>query len=187
MGNTANYSWPYPASTDVPDVPADMKDLADAADASVKTLDDTVTANAALPTFIDYTPTWFTSGTQPSIGNGILRGRWGRVGNMLFLRIQMKIGSTTNLGTNGWNFGLPAGLTGYADADFSPRPPAVGQAISRDESANAYFTAVAFVNLDGLSVGLVGTTTSGPTYSSTVPIAWASTDQMALDAQIELT
>lgn len=186
MGNTLNYNWPYPASGDVPDVPADIKDLADAADASLKTLDNTVAANAALPTFQDYTPTWFTSGTAPSVGNGILRGRWGRIGDLLLLRIQLRLGSTTSAGTMGWNFGLPPGLTGYADGSFSPWPPAVGQAISRDVSASQYFAGAVFMNVDGASVGLVTTTTSGNPYSNNVPVTWATGDQMSLDCQIEL-
>lgn len=186
MGNTANYSWPYPDSGDVPDVPAKMKDLADDADATVKSLSDTVTANATLPVFQDYTPSWFTTGTQPSVGNGILRGRWGQVGNMLFLRLILRLGSTTSAGTMGWNFGLPAGLTGYADSDFSPWPPAVGQALSRDTSATQYFSAVVFLNFTGTSIGLVGTTTSGNPYSNNVPVTWATGDQMSLDCQIEL-
>lgn len=42
MGTTANYAWPYPAATDAPNVPIDMKDLADAVDLTVDTIDDRV-------------------------------------------------------------------------------------------------------------------------------------------------
>jgi len=39
MGSTPNYSWPYPALTDPPNVPQHMQSLADAADTTVKGID----------------------------------------------------------------------------------------------------------------------------------------------------
>lgn len=49
MLSTPNYTWPYPESTDTPDVPRDVKNLALAADASLAT----VAAVAAVGTAID--------------------------------------------------------------------------------------------------------------------------------------
>lgn len=54
-----------------------------------------------------YTPTWSSSGTQPSIGNGSLIGRYVRQGKMCSVRIALKGGSTTTVGTGGYSFALP--------------------------------------------------------------------------------
>lgn len=63
-----------------------------------------------------YTPTWTGSGSNPSIGNGGLGGRYWLVGKILFLRIQLTVGSTTAFGTGQWSFGLPVGI----NADVAP-------------------------------------------------------------------
>jgi hypothetical protein len=47
-----------------------------------------------------YTPTWSsTSGTPPSLGNGVITGDYTRIGNTVNLRINLVIGSTTTTGT----------------------------------------------------------------------------------------
>lgn len=61
-------------------------------------------ANAAWTT---YTPTWTSTGTAPSLGNGVLVGRHKKVGSRLDVVINLTIGSTTTAGTLLWMFGLP--------------------------------------------------------------------------------
>ncbi|WP_426568946.1 hypothetical protein [Streptomyces canus] len=65
-----------------------------------------------VPTWTDYTPKWGAeTGTQPSVGNGVLAGSYVKTGTLVHVRIYLKIGSTTNLSAqaaNGnWNFSLP--------------------------------------------------------------------------------
>jgi hypothetical protein len=58
-----------------------------------------------------YTPTWTTSGSAPSIGNGSLVGRYRIVGKKMDIWIQLTWGSTTNGGTGDFTFTLPSGVT----------------------------------------------------------------------------
>ncbi|MFF3333249.1 hypothetical protein ACFYWX_27475 [Streptomyces sp. NPDC002888] len=60
----------------------------------------------------DYTPVWrCENGAAPAIGNGTLAGSYVKTGNVVQVRIYLKIGSTTNLSAqdaNGdWTFSLP--------------------------------------------------------------------------------
>lgn len=63
MGNTVVYGWPYPASTDVPDVPADIKDLAEAVEA---TLTPVTPVTAKFATGVTVTAAQAASGTTTS-------------------------------------------------------------------------------------------------------------------------
>lgn len=117
----------------------------------------------------DYTPTWVTSGTQPSIGNGTLKGRWTRVGGLIHLRISMVAGTTTTFGTNAWSFGLP--VTAAADSAFNPWPIWDGSFRMRDVSAFNYYSATAVVNADG---GGVGGVYSNGQVAGNAPFTWSN-------------
>lgn len=54
-----------------------------------------------------WTPTWYGSSVNPSIGNGTLSGRYVRIGRTIHATLLLKIGSTTTLGTGDWIFTLP--------------------------------------------------------------------------------
>jgi len=54
-----------------------------------------------------YTPTWTSSATAPSLGNGTLQGLYLQVGKNVHVLINFKAGSTTTFGTGTWNFSLP--------------------------------------------------------------------------------
>jgi hypothetical protein len=56
-----------------------------------------------------YVPTWTTSGTQPSIGNGALAGKYKAIGKTIHFMIGIKGGTTTTWGgaAQQWNMGLP--------------------------------------------------------------------------------
>lgn len=64
-------------------------------------------AAALDPGWVAYTPTWRTSGTQPTLGDGTLVGRACKVGRVCHFRMALRLGSTTNPGTGGWTFDLP--------------------------------------------------------------------------------
>lgn len=60
-----------------------------------------------------YTPTWDSFGAPtPTLGNGTLTGRFRRLGTVIQVQVTLVIGSTTTLGTGGWVFYLPSGVTG---------------------------------------------------------------------------
>ena len=55
-----------------------------------------------------YTPSWASTGTTPTIGNGSITGKWIRINPFTVLwKIKLTWGSTTNGGTGVWLFGAP--------------------------------------------------------------------------------
>ena len=63
-----------------------------------------------------YTPTWgVVSGTAPVLGNGTLTGAFTRVGDLVYFRVQLQIGSTTTTGSGAYTFSLPVAMTGAAN------------------------------------------------------------------------
>ena len=57
--------------------------------------------------WISYTPTWTSQGTQPSINNGTISGAYKVIGKVCFYRGKLLMGSTTSKGTGGWFISLP--------------------------------------------------------------------------------
>lgn len=58
-------------------------------------------------TNVSYTPTWTSSGTAPSLGNGSIIGSYDRNGKDIHAYGQIGIGSTTTFGTGIYRFSLP--------------------------------------------------------------------------------
>lgn len=55
-----------------------------------------------------YTPAWTAiSGTQPTLGNGTLLGRYQQLGKTIHVFMQLILGSTSTLGTAQWQLALP--------------------------------------------------------------------------------
>ncbi len=105
-----------------------------------------------------YTPVWQGTTTNPAIGNGLLYGRYARVGTTVFYNITMVAGSTTTFGTGAWVFTLPI------------------------PSSTDVFLGSAVANLDtgvsaagGSSSSLI-ITSLGVAWDVTNPIAWGSGD-----------
>lgn len=65
-----------------------------------------------------WTPTWTSSGSAPSIGNGTLTGKYQVIGKMCFFRIKFVGGAGTTWGTGNYFITLPvAGYSGIAAND----------------------------------------------------------------------
>lgn len=58
-----------------------------------------------------YTPSWTSSGSAPSLGNGTSVGGYRREGTTLHTRGQLNVGSTSTVGTGEIRLSLPSGLT----------------------------------------------------------------------------
>lgn len=77
---------------------------------SVNDIIDNTTASGATSVYTqgrNFTPVWTAATTNPSLGDGVLRGFYTRSGNIVHLSINLTIGSTTTLGTGTWRFSLP--------------------------------------------------------------------------------
>ncbi|MEU2143627.1 hypothetical protein ABZ741_04850 [Streptomyces globisporus] len=63
--------------------------------------------NSMFDAWTSYTPTWTSSGTNPSLGNGSITGRYMKVGRTCTASILLTTGSTTTYGSGTYLFGLP--------------------------------------------------------------------------------
>jgi hypothetical protein len=54
-----------------------------------------------------YTPTWTGSGSNPSLGNGTLVGKYSKIGRQVTIHINLIPGNTTTFGSGNYNFLLP--------------------------------------------------------------------------------
>jgi hypothetical protein len=64
--------------------------------------------DTALGTTAAYTPTWGSTGTANTLGNGTLTGTWHQFGRLVFYTITLTWGNSTSSGTGVWTFTLPA-------------------------------------------------------------------------------
>lgn len=58
-------------------------------------------------TWASFTPTWTGSGSNPSLGNGTLVGRYSKIGRLVTVHINLIPGSTTTYGSGNYNWALP--------------------------------------------------------------------------------
>lgn len=65
------------------------------------------TATTAGTGWQTYTPLWTASGTDPTLGNGTLVGRYMKVGRVVVCHINLIIGSATSLGSGSYSFTIP--------------------------------------------------------------------------------
>lgn len=118
---------------------------------------------------IAYTPTW--AGGAPTIGNGILSGRYYLRGHAVSFTILWNAGGTTTFGAGLWSFGLP---TPYA-ADlqstytFSVR--------GRLAAAGPHRNGTALNDTSNTTFNIVGDNV-GAGWGAAVPAAWANGDQI---------
>ena len=127
-------------------------------------------------TWDTYTPTW-TGTSNPSIGNGVLTGRYLRLGKTIICTIVMQMGSTTTYGSGTWTITLPVASVWASQTDVS-----MGSAHLFDTSATARKTGQVF-NVGQSTVRIV--TDSATLVGTAVPWTWATGDVLSLDLVYE--
>lgn len=122
---------------------------------------------------ISYTPTWFGSVSNPSLGNGTLAAQYTRIGRVVYGYIGITMGSTTTYGSGYWKFSYPVANLGYE----------MGACYCFDTSAGAEYGG-------GQAAGLSSTefafrvSNNGSTFSaltSAHPFAWANGDSLNIN------
>jgi len=128
-----------------------------------------------------FTPTWTSTGTQPSLGNGTLTGRYQRIGNTFHFRIELVAGSTTTYGTGTWTFSLP-----FTPTSQGNRVPFPGLAF--DVSAGALYSVFGqwVSGASILAFSQVGATGQIGGLGPTAPFTWANTDRLTICGTCEL-
>lgn len=86
-----------------PDIIADVRDLRRRLEILERVGNPAIDTGAWTP----YTPTWTSTGTLPVLGNGILAGRYTRIGRTIHGTIYTAMGSTTTFGTGNYFWTLP--------------------------------------------------------------------------------
>jgi hypothetical protein len=88
----------------------------------------------SLSSWIPYTPSWFSDGTQPAINNGTLTGRYAQDGKLFTVDIVLTAGTTTTFGTGTLNtWSTPSTLLGAVN--YGP----LGRATLFDSSAGQIY------------------------------------------------
>lgn len=125
-----------------------------------------------------YTPSWTGSGSNPSIGNGIILGRWKYIDNKTALiRIYIELGSTTTVGSGNYSFSLP--VTTANDT--------TGQVLTGiffDTSASQNYPLAGRVTANSSSIVRSGT--GGNLFSATSPVTPAVGDTITFHGFVEV-
>lgn len=131
------------------------------------------------PASSSFTPSWTSSGTAPSVGNGTLAGRQQQSGKLLRVEINLTFGSTTSSGTGEWSFSIPVAAASRTVQQ------AVGTAWAFDSGNNYYIGVVTLTTTGVLKV--FPASPAGASWQSSVPFAFGNGDQVSLTALVETT
>lgn len=105
-----------------------------------------------------WVPTWTSSGSNPTLGNGELVGAYISVGTLVVARFRLTLGSSTNKGTGNWRFTYP--MTPHTEHVGS----SVGALIARDASGSQSYASMPYATNSTYftaSMGQTLTITSG--------------------------
>jgi hypothetical protein len=122
-----------------------------------------------------YTPSWTASTTNPTIGNGTITGAYTQIGKMVFVRIQITMGSTTTYGSGQYSISLPV----------APVATQAIQALLTDDSGAVRYDGVCWLTTGtGIFRIVVGYTASAG-MTATSPITLATSDSLVITGWYE--
>lgn len=136
-----------------------------------------VSYTSPMTDWISFTPTWTSSGTAPSIGNGTLAGRYKRVGDKAEIQISMISGTTTTYGTGSYQFSLPSGVSIDTSKliSASPNSQILGYSqTQRTAVGNIYDAAVTLFSSTAVYAGRPADGTGSSAWTDTFPATWTA-------------
>ena len=127
------------------------------------------------------TSQWLSSSSpQPSIGNGVYRMWYKKMGKTVHVRFQWQAGTTTTFGTGNWVFSLPANVnTSVTNARW------IGTARYNHAGTISYNGIVPECNWALGSSMLLVNATGGSLVGVTSPFVWASGDEIHVEIVYE--
>lgn len=141
-------------------------------------------SGASLGAWTDYTPTWTATTTNPTLGSTTIAGRYKELDSKtLAVRINIAIttGGAWNAGSGSYIFSLPAGKTAHASAL---------QILSAHvlDNGTAHFAGIARVLGGGTTIAetVIADSSGSRLLSNTVPVTWATGDQINISGIIEI-
>lgn len=153
---------------------------------------------AISPTWQDWTPVWTTStgANLPSFGNASVLARYAQAANVVFFRLEIAFGSSTNFGGGGssdnWRFSLPVTATGaqLIAGDGEAQDTSTGGTPSSVRvPLRARLTGPTTLELEvsGGATGFAGGYTPTPTglIDAVTPFTWANGDFIRVAGKYE--
>lgn len=125
-----------------------------------------------------YTPTWSSTGTAPTVGNGTLVGFYELIGKTCRYRIVLTFGSTTNIGSGNYIFSPPfpalLGLHGP--------PHGLAELFDTSTPTFAYYALVPNTTTQVACRAM----SNGALLNAALPWTWANGDVIAASGQYEI-
>jgi hypothetical protein len=129
--------------------------------------------------WVNFTPTWTGSTTNPVIGNGLSEGRYKQVGNTVHVWMMVTMGSTTTFGTGEYKISLPVTARAIASVVLNLVMYDNGTRHYNSLAHNDYTTGT---SLDNASVTLFWDT---GVVTNTAPFTWADGDWFIVSGSYE--
>lgn len=149
--------------------------------------------NLITPVWSSWTPTWTTNtgSNSPSFGNAGIVASYAQVGDVVFFRMELSFGSTTNFGgggtTDNWQFSLPvtaaatATIVGFGEGQDTSVGSSLGRAALR-----VRLTSTTVMELEVASGRVDATAISnGGLVDAATPWTWANGDFIRVFGQYE--
>lgn len=118
-----------------------------------------------------FTPSWTSSGTQPSLGNGTIIGEERIIGDLVYLSINLTMGSTTTYGTGTYSFGLNTPAATMATI--------VAGGARCNAGGTTFYSGITSIGSNSTTVIVAGPSTAN-VWGQTIPGTWASGNFMIL-------
>lgn len=125
----------------------------------------TVTASA-----LTYTPTWGAPTVAPSLGDGTISGAYWELGPVVWVQIELVMGSTTTFGTGNWTFSVPV--------TPSTNPDGLLVVHCRDNSPAQEYSGSGRLNATELTNLAVSTAAADGRVDATHPFTWTQDDSL---------
>lgn len=137
-------------------------------------------------TWTTYTPTWTANGTNPTLGNGSLSGRYVLFGKTCMFAIVLTWGSTTtDTGSSQWRFTLPFAARAGANVYFPAMLYDSGTAQPYSGNAGTDITLSDDTKLRLMAEA--STAGSVPRFvGAGVPFTWAANDKVTVNGTYEV-
>lgn len=134
--------------------------------------------------WVAYNVQWTASTSNPTIGNGIIEGKYALHGGLCTVRANVSMGSTTTFGSGIWMLSLPFAAATIGHTEFQW----VGSANALDR-ATAWHPGVTRINSGGTVMEMLSPTAAdgGTTaeWTPTRPHTWANTDLFSVEITYE--
>lgn len=143
----------------------------------------TASGNINTGAWVSYTPTWGSTGSAPSLGNGVVAGRYNLIGKTCTVMAYLQLGSTSTIGTGTYTLSLPFTSVNRSNNFW------IGSAMFVD-SGSSNFPGIVQVDANVSVATLIGPTSSTQTnngggWGATTPVVPGTNDSYRITVTYE--